>query len=445
MSVSLPANDETPVPAASPEASVSPRTRRAILVGAIGGVAGLAAGVLGRPLPVSAANGDAVKVGKSHTGSNTTFISSSDTPAFRARTTTNSGNATGIQGETADSNGNGVVGMATASSGTPAGVRGQTNAPSGAGVYGVGPGRGVSGTSTGTAGRGALGVATATTGDARGVHGQSASTAGIGVSGHVSATTGSTIGVLGTASSETGIGVKGRASRTTSVNVGVYGESEGDGGFGVYGRAYHPNGIGIRGFGRDGVSGISQDVDGNGVSAYSFEGTGARGESVRATGGIGVHGVSAGATQGTGVRGTDGSSTGVGVRGTSTGDDGTGVWGSATHGTGVGVAGTATGAYGVAGSFEVPTDDFAIALRVTGRADFSTAGVSTIQSGSSSVVVSPGVNITNTAKVLATLQGNAGGATTVARVVRDTGDNTITIHLTANATSDVDVAWFVIG
>ena len=85
------------------------------------------------------------------------------------------------------------------------------------------------------------------------------------------------------------------------------------------------------------------------------------------------------------------------------------------------------------------------ALSVNGRASFSTAGLSTIASGSKSVLVDPGCDIVATSKVLATLQTSAGGTSTIHRVVRDAGGDTFTIYLTANATQDCTVAWFVIG
>ena len=60
------------------------------------------------------------------------------------------------------------------------------------------------------------------------------------------------------------------------------------------------------------------------------------------------------------------------------------------------------------------------------------------------MTVSPGIDLTAGAKVLATLQTSAGGTTTVHRVVRDTANDMFTIYLTAPATQSCTVAWFVI-
>jgi hypothetical protein len=46
---------------------------------------------------------------------------------------------------------------------------------------------------------------------------------------------------------------------------------------------------------------------------------------------------------------------------------------------------------------------------------------------------------------VATLQGSAGGTTTVHRVVVNAATNSFTIYLTANSTADVKVAWHVFG
>ena len=89
-----------------------PRTRRSFLVAAAGGLVGLAAGVLGRPMPAEAANGSPVLLGRTGSATTTTTIS------------TTSG--TGLQGKSSYSSGRGVIGYATRTSGSTIGAYGLT-------------------------------------------------------------------------------------------------------------------------------------------------------------------------------------------------------------------------------------------------------------------------------------------------------------------------------
>jgi hypothetical protein len=73
----------------------------------------------------------------------------------------------------------------------------------------------------------------------------------------------------------------------------------------------------------------------------------------------------------------------------------------------------------------------------------TTAGIATIASGRryrGHPRYRPGLD----PAVVATLQGSA-GTTTVHRCVVDTGANSFTIHLTADSTANVKVAWHVFG
>lgn len=149
----------------------------------------------------------------------------------------------------------------------------------------------------------------------------------------------------------------------------------------------------------------------------------------------GVYGI---ATQDGGSRGVWGQSiAGQGVRGEAT--TGRGVHGQAT--TGLGVRGFATSGVGLSG--EATTG---YALRANGRVRLDqSAGQASIASGTNSVVVTPGIDLTTTSAVVATLNGNAGGSTTVKRVAINTTANTFTIYLTANTTATVKAAWVVLG
>jgi hypothetical protein len=84
----------------------------------------------------------------------------------------------------------------------------------------------------------------------------------------------------------------------------------------------------------------------------------------------------------------------------------------------------------------------ATAISADGNVEFSSAGLATIAKGKTSVTVTPGVGISPSSKVRATLQ-SAGG--TFQRARRNLNAGTITLFLTKAATAPVTVAYFVIG
>ena len=209
-----------------------------------------------------------------------------------------------------------------------------------------------------------------------------------------------------------------------------------------------------------------QSTSGNGVIGESSSGTGVAGNTTSGIGvvgfspsGIGVYGIS---QTNTGVQGFSGAfgaqpggaapaKTGVhgyaaqdanarGVHGQTTA--GRGVYGQATSG--YGVRGYATS--GTAGYFATARATTGFALHAVGRVRLDkSAGLATIISGAKSVVVTPGINLVPVSAVVATLQGDAGGTTTVHRVAVNAMTNTFTIYLTANSTAHVQVAWIVLG
>ena len=84
-----------------------------------------------------------------------------------------------------------------------------------------------------------------------------------------------------------------------------------------------------------------------------------------------------------------------------------------------------------------------LALQAAGRAKFSTSGVASIPSGSTSLLVSPGVNVTASSFVLLTPKTNIG-----ARALWFTTDpaaDTFTIRMSAAKTSTTRVAWLLLG
>jgi len=86
------------------------------------------------------------------------------------------------------------------------------------------------------------------------------------------------------------------------------------------------------------------------------------------------------------------------------------------------------------------------ALRTNGRVRFdNSVGIATIAVATSSVTVTPGIDLSATLAVVAALQDSAGGTTTIHRCVVNATTDTFTIYLTAKATAAVKVAWHVFG
>ena len=212
---------------------------------------------------------------------------------------------------------------------------------------------------------------------------------------------------------------------TSDIGPGVRGDSESDAGvvgfgnLGVYGGGGQRGVFGVTN-GDFGTVGWSQ-VDTTGLLGYS----GPADPWPSGLAKTGVYGVCKTDADSRGVVGE--STSGQGVRGIAT--TGQGVRGEAT--TGTGVVATATTGW---------------ALRTVGKVKLDkSAGLATIPSGGVSVAVTPGIDLTGTSAVIATLQTNAGGATTVKRVAVNAATNQFTIYLTANSTASVKVAWLVLG
>jgi hypothetical protein len=258
------------------------------------------------------------------------------------------------------------------------------------------------------------------------------------------------VGVFGeSTNSYNAIGVHGRNMQ--GYGLGILGEAgdysvgvQGTGGTGVYGYS-------TRGFGT-GVNGRATGVNGTGVSARS-EAAGGKALFAYADNGIAVDAEAFLSTtpvvrafghgDAPAVQGSSGAVAAapprVGVYGyAAQGADARGVTGESTVGRGVnGIATTGVGGYFSATS--------GTALRAEGAVRFKTSGLATIAEGARSVTVTPvGLDVTTSSKILALLQGDAGGSTTVQRVAVNATANTFTIYLTANSVRAVKVSWFVI-
>jgi len=413
-----------------------PRGRRAFLAAAIG--AGLASAIAAvrPPESVRAADPNDVVLGAANVSATTTVITNSQAEATTAFRAVNTGTGVALEATAASSpavqatsaNHVGVLGTSTLREG----VVGETASGSRAGVVGSSPqGTGVMGASANPApnakarvgvfgyavqGEDSIGVF-GESGQGTGVHGKSPNGTGTFGQGSTGVHGDGITGVLG--SSNIGAGVEG-----ASVNsVGVYGHSD--------------ERIGVVGSGPvAGVSATSEEVGvfatslasqthpaligngkfaGPGVAGFSGTGKDETNQLPSVPDRTGVYGYAAQ------------SSAAAGVVGETT--VGTGVVAKATSGTAVKATST-TG----------------FALSASGRIKLEkAAGVATITAGTNNVLLAPGIDITGTSSVIATLNGSAGGTTTVQRVQIYTASNQIRIWLTANTTADVKVAWLVIG
>jgi hypothetical protein len=451
-----------------------PRSRRALLAAAAGAAAATVASALERPGLVSAADGETVHVGGEYAAESVTKFDTGTTgqTALWGR----SGSGTGVRGSS--TSGGGVRGDSTFATGV------QGSSSTSFAVYGeaAGGSPAVAGVSTGynTGVQGYSGASNArpASPDKTGVYGYAGQDA-------------TAAGVRG--ESATGDGVRG--SSGGNEKSGVYGVSSVVGGYGVFGRHAVTNNTGSLGSPTGGVRGDSS----SGVGVYGFSATylGVRGSTNSGTGvvgdsvsGPGVYGSSRSgpAVQGlsdapknpavlgealgnsTGVLGHSSSgvmappnppaktgvyglatqdATAVGVKGKSTA--GRGVQGEAASGIGVRAAATTgTGAYvtttsGTAVYAQTGGLKSGLALRTVGRVRFdNSVGIATVAAGTSSVTVTPGIDLTATSAVVATLQGSAGG-TLVERVSVNATTDQFTIYLTKNTTAAVKVAWHVFG
>jgi hypothetical protein len=199
------------------------RTRRAVLSGAIGAVAGFLVNAVGRPAPVEA---------------------TTDSQAVHKGVV----NATGALTTVSNSSGAAIKGVANTSASNMAGVIGVSSSPHASGIFGQGvfgvsgfgsgtTGAGTIGSSSKPGGFGAQGINQSTTGDAVGVKGESKSGNGIGVLGVSNAATGSNRrGVVGRGAD---VGVSG-----DGIKVGVLGLGES---VGIEGVVTNLDGIAVHG------------------------------------------------------------------------------------------------------------------------------------------------------------------------------------------------------
>jgi hypothetical protein len=234
---------------AEPASPPTPRTRRAVVFGALAGIAGLAAGRLGRPDPAAAAAGSPLILGSEANNAgtaNTQVIANSNVVTFKLLQ----------QGP-----GTGLMGYATPTTGATRGVYGRVDSPNGDGVQGRNAG--VTGTGAAVRGYGGMNdgiLGTSDSPDRSGVVGLNVGVAaGVGIFGYAA---GATIDHLGVYGESDGIGVEG----ASNAGLGVVGLT--NGGDGVYGQA-DTGGTAIYGWNISGEMALYGDGDGAVTGSFS--------------------------------------------------------------------------------------------------------------------------------------------------------------------------------
>jgi hypothetical protein len=249
-----------------PDHHAAPRSRRVLLTGLLGGLAGAALTALGRPPASRAAAGDPLILGQNNTSGATTTLTA-NTTGSAALDFVQNGPGIGLRGF-ADNGHGGLFRTARSDrfgfiAANDAGSAGTGGAISAVGkqspglrassdfvaVDATGGTRGVSGQSSSTSGIGVFGQASATSGFTYGVWGRSSSTGGLGVFGDAIAESGSNHGVWGQSSSTNGRGVLGLAVAGIGTNYGVLGATNSPDGYGVYssGRAHVAGNLSVSG------------------------------------------------------------------------------------------------------------------------------------------------------------------------------------------------------
>ena len=437
--------------------SVTPRTRRAIIMAGLGGVAATVAGALGRPAQALAADGDPVLIGAANSASSATSISVASATAHGLTVSIASNGGTGRAFTAAASDATAVRATSRTSSATvhSENIGGPNSGPavfakSGDTSSESQPAVGATIHAHQTdaiAGRRAI-LAEAVGSGANGVEAYAGNTGVLGAGG--------VQGVLG--QSDAGSGVEG----TSSTGRGVLGKSTS--GIGIRGES--SQGTGIRAIGAKGrallasttstsLPAIASQTTGTKSAIQGFAGpgtipapspeTGVQGRADKSENSVGVLGES---SLGTGVVGA--SDTGYGVFGV-------GYYGVYAFGQ-VGVVGdvdSGTGIQGWTGQALAPNpppnvgvwaggESGRTALEVSGVTKFSRSGKTTFSAGQSSKKITVPGGITAGSFAFADLQQDRPGVL-VRAVVPNTADSSITIVLNATVASTTAVGWMVVG
>jgi hypothetical protein len=434
--------------------TTTPRSRRAVMAGALGGVLA-SLGLLAKAPEVRAGtDGDVVLDWTNAAAATTEIVGAGTDEVFRVIGTGKSIRAAATTGtglEAHSDSGYAVHGASKTGVGLFGGSGNSVNDaypdpidPS-TGVYGISvDGTGVYGASDTSFGVYAANNATtkaaiaAEGGNGTAIHGH-AGFGPLGTSPTDTAIFASAVGTRSGVQSWTEQGIALQALSTQSLAILASGDADGIAGAssanhtGVVGWStdQDPPAVPAAGPAKTGVYGeATQDANARGVFGKSSLGQGVRGE---ATTGQGVQGVA---------------TTGQAVRGDTTG--GTGVYGQATSGravrgiatTGEGVRGEATTGFGVKALATT-----GVALDVIGRAVFSRSGRVSVPANAAYVDVTVPGGLSSSANVLATLQYKRGDVHVLAARPNYPSSGKVRIYLSAVASTvgTTPLAWFVLG
>jgi hypothetical protein len=366
-----------------------PRSRRALLAGALGGLAAIVVAAIERPTSVSAGSDGDVVLGVDNTSATTTKLRN---PSTLATALIGAGaTAVGVEG--------------TSLSNT--GVRGRS--ASGPGVDGASE----------------TGIGVMADGGGAGVVANSPS--GTAVEAHTFS--GTAVRAF-TAEGKAAVFATNENRDTAYPAIAGVTWFGGPAVMGIYSEDVSAPIVGVKGPARTGVYGATGGADDAPPSAGT---TGVWGE---AAGGRGVYGRT---YSGRGVVGEATASNGAtyGIYGKVVSSDGRAVHGDAPSGTGV--RGATLG--GTAGAFYATSG---YAIRSSGRVRFDrTSGIAVIKAGQRSVTVAPGFDLATTSFVLLTPRGDLGGRRLWYTV--DAAANSFTIRTSSAVSVVIGVGWLVLG
>jgi hypothetical protein len=259
-------------PATSIEAAPK-RSRRAILAGALGALAGLLGSRVARPEAAAAASGDPLILGSTSNGAGTANTSLTTSSTGTALLVTQNGSGTALRGSAVGPGS--IAGFFTAQNGT--GISGVTGTPNNYGIYGGNDGAAGTGAAVRAAGGSNIGLRAtsvtasavlATTDGFAAVDAVTTSGTGRAVHGFASATGPSaSYGVNGINWADNGAGVWGRAVTGTGSAAGVSGDAFSPNNAGVEG--YNPTGIGVYGLTSTGKGVLGESLSLSGYALYS--------------------------------------------------------------------------------------------------------------------------------------------------------------------------------
>ena len=266
--------ERPPMSTTEPAASPSPRTRRAVLAGLLGGMGAWAASAVARISPVDAAAGSSLIIGSTTNNAGTSNTTLTTASSGTALLVTQNGSGTALRGSAVGPGS--IAGFFTANNGT--GVSGVTGTPNSYGVFGQNNGAAGTAGAIRAAGGNNHGLVATTGSNAKHAIVATNSSGSGPFSAAIQANGGQNHGILASTDHSSGYAV-------SAVNNGAVGTA-------IVGTA--SGGTGVRGGASSGTGVVGVSSSSIGVYGVSSSGTGVFGAST----GIGVYGSSSGSWSG---------------------------------------------------------------------------------------------------------------------------------------------------